>query len=165
LVNNAGTLVGRRRLDEVTADYWQTVFDVNLSSALWVTQAVSPGMKRRSSGVIVNLSSVAARNGGSLGIMPYAAMKAALLCMTKSLARELIRDGIRGNAVSPGVIPTPLHDKFTPPDLMEKLVAVIPQGRAGTADEVAAVVAFLAGLEASHIVGETIEVNGGLLMD
>ncbi len=165
LVNNAGTVVGRRLLAEITPDFWQKVFDVNLSSALWVTQAATPGMKRRGKGAVVNISSVSARNGGSLGVMAYAAMKAGLLCMTKNIARELAPHGIRVNAVNPGIIPTPLHDEFTPPQLMSELVKGIPQGRAGTVEEVADVIAFLASSQASHIIGETIEVNGGLVMD
>lgn len=165
LVNNAGALVDRRMLDEITPDFWEEVFDVNVSSALWLTQAVAPHMQEAGSGAIVNLTSVAARNGGSPGAMPYAASKAAVLCMTKGMARELISKGIRVNAVSPGVIATPFHERFTPPDRMRALVSNIPQGRAGDAQEVARVIAFLASCEASHVVGETIEVNGGLIMD
>jgi len=165
LVNNAGSLVDRRLLDEITPDFWETVVHTNLSSALWLTQAVARHMKAAGSGAIINLSSVAARNGGSLGAMPYAAAKAGLLCMTKGLARELVSHGIRVNAVSPGVIDTPFHERFTGPERMRALVSLIPQGRAGTAEEIARVISFLGSCEASHVVGETIEVNGGLLMD
>jgi 3-oxoacyl-[acyl-carrier protein] reductase len=115
--------------------------------------------------VIINIASVAARNGGSLGIIPYASAKAAVLCMTKGLAKELISHGIRVNAVNPGVIDTPFHKQFTSPEQMKTLLSGIPQGRAGEAREVASVVAFLASDESSHVVGETIEVNGGMWMD
>ncbi len=165
LVNNAGSMIGRKALEEITPEFWQQVMDVNVSSALWVTQEAVPQMRRRSAGAIINVTSVAARNGGSAGVMPYAAAKAAVLCMTKGLAKELIVDGIRVNAVSPGIITTPFHEKFTPDEVMRGLIPKIPQGRAGTAEEVARVITFLAGDGASHIVGETIEINGGLLMD
>ena len=85
--------------------------------------------------------------------------------MTKGLAKELISYGIRVNAVNPGVIDTPFHERFTSPEQMKALVTGIPQGRAGTASEIASAVAFLASDDASHILGETIEVNGGMRMD
>ncbi len=97
--------------------------------------------------------------------MPYATSKAAVTCMTKGMAKELIAHGIRVNAVNPGVILTPFHERFTNEENMKKMVSMIPQGRAGTADEIAGVIAFLASKDASHIVGESIEVNGGMLMD
>ena len=85
--------------------------------------------------------------------------------MTKGLAKELIPYGIRVNAINPGVIDTPFHERFTSPEQMKKLVAGIPQGRAGKASEIASVIAFLASEESSHMVGETLEVNGGMWMD
>jgi 3-oxoacyl-[acyl-carrier protein] reductase len=85
--------------------------------------------------------------------------------MTKGLAKELIAHGIRVNAVNPGVIDTPFHEQFTSEQQMKTMVANIPQKRAGTSEETATVIAFLASDDASHIVGEAIEVNGGLLMD
>lgn len=165
LVNNAGSLLGRRSLFEVDEEFWQQVMDLNLSSVLWVTQAAARHMMQRRSGAIVNVASIAARNGGGPGVMVYAAAKAGLVAMTKHLAKELIVHGIRVNAVNPGVILTPLHDRFTSPARMDALVQSIPQGRAGTPEEVASVITFLAGRGASHIIGETIEINGGILMD
>ena len=97
--------------------------------------------------------------------MPYAAAKAGVVSLTKSLARELIAHGIRVNAVNPGLIRTPIHDKFTPPKRMKLLLGAVPQGRIGTAEEVAAVISFLAGEESSYIVGESIEINGGMWME
>ena len=164
LVNNAGSMIARRKLLEITDEFWRDVMETNLGSVLRVTRAAAPVMMNQQSGAIVNISSVAARNGGSLGIIPYASAKAAVLCMTKGLAKELIRYGIRVNAVNPGVIETPFHEQFTSQDQMNALISAIPQGRLGTAHEIASVVAFLAGPESSHIVGETIEVNGGMLM-
>ncbi len=165
LVNNAGSLVGRRTLLEITDEFWQQVMDTNLGSVLRMTRAVAPGMIERKSGNIVNVASIAARNGGSPGVMPYAASKAAVVCLTKGLARELIVHGIRVNAVNPGLIQTPIHDKFTPPDRMKALMETVPQGRAGTADEVATLISFLAGEESSYIVGESVEINGGMRME
>lgn len=165
LVNNAGSMIERHKLLEITDEFWQEVMDTNLGSVLRVTRAAAPAMMKRRSGVIINVASVAARNGGSIGIIPYASAKAAVLCMTKGLAKELIPYGIRVNAVNPGVIDTPFHERFTSPEQMIKLVAGIPQGRPGKASEIASVIAFLAGDESSHMVGETLEVNGGMWMD
>lgn len=165
VVNNAGSIIDRHKLLEITDEFWQEVMETNLGSVLRVTRAVAPSMMERRSGVIINVASVAARNGGSIGIIPYASAKAAVLCMTKGLAKELITYGIRVNAINPGVIDTPFHERFTSPEQMEKLVSGIPQGRAGKASEIASVIAFLASGESSHMVGETLEVNGGMWMD
>ena len=164
LVNNAGALKERRAFLEISENHWNAVFDTNLKSALVVSQAVVPQMKERGSGSIVNLSSVAGRNGGSHGVIAYAASKGGMTAMTKGMARELIQFGIRVNAVNPGVIQTPLHDRWTSPDQMRQLVSQIPQGRTGSAQEVAGVIAFLASDSAAYIVGESIEVKGGLAM-
>ena len=165
LVNNAGSMIGRRTLLEITDEFWQEVMDTNVASVMRISRAVAPGMIERRSGTIINVSSIAARNGGSVGVMPYAAAKAAVLCMTKGLAKELIAHGIRVNGVNPGVIATPFHERFSTPDQMKALVNAIPQRRAGTAEEIASVICFLAGEGASHVVGETIEINGGMWMD
>lgn len=165
LVNNAGSMLSRHKLLDVSDELWDEVFETNCNSVFRLTRAVAPSMIRQGGGAIVNVASVAARNGGSIGIIPYASAKAAVLCMTKGLAKELIQSGIRVNAVNPGVIDTPFHERFTSPEQMKALVANIPQGRPGKSEEIASVIAFLASDEASHIVGETIEVNGGIWMD
>lgn len=165
VVNNAGSMIERHKLLEITDEFWHEVMETNLGSVLRVTRAAAPSMMERRSGVIINVASVAARNGGSIGIIPYASAKAAVLCMTKGLAKELIPYGIRVNAINPGVIDTPFHERFTSPEQMKKLVSGIPQGRAGKASEIASVIAFLASEESSHMVGETLEVNGGMWMD
>ena len=165
LVNNAGSMLSRHKLMEITDEFWDEVLETNLGSVFRLTRAVVPSMAQAGSGNIVNIASVAARNGGSIGIIPYASAKAAVLCMTKGLAKELIQLGIRVNAVNPGVIDTPFHERFTSPEQMKNLVANIPQGRAGRPEEIASVIAFLASDDSSHIVGETIEVNGGIWMD
>lgn len=165
LVNNAGSLVARKSFLDITDEFWQQVMDINLNSAFWVTKAVVPHMKERRSGVIVNVSSIAARNGGGPGAIPYATAKAALTCFTKGLAKELIGYGIRVNAVNPGVILTPFHETFTTEERMKAMVSTIPQGRAGTSEEISGVIAFLASDAAAHVIGESIEINGGMLME
>lgn len=164
LVNNAGSLIERRTFLEITDKFLQQVLDTNLKSAFAVSRAVVPQMIERGEGSIINISSIASRNGGSRGVIAYATSKGGMTAMTKGMARELISHGIRVNAVNPGIIQTPLHDRSTPPDQFEQLSSLIPQGRPGTAQEVAEVIAFLASPAASHIVGESIEVNGGLVM-
>ena len=165
LVNNAGSLIGRRLLAEIDEEFWNSVMDLNLASVLWVTQAAAVHMRKRGTGAIVNLGSIAGHNGGGPGAILYATAKAAVTGMTKALAKELIAQGIRVNAVNPGVILTPFHERFSSEERMRDMVSQIPQGRAGESEEVAKVIAFLASDAASHIVGESVEVNGGMLMD
>jgi NAD(P)-dependent dehydrogenase (short-subunit alcohol dehydrogenase family) len=165
LVNNAGSLVERLKTLEMTEDRWNEVMNLNATSAFFAAQAVIPKMLEKGSGVIVNVTSIAGRNGGALGSIHYSSAKAAILTMTKGLAKEFAGQGIRINAVSPGVIDTPYHETFTPPEVMENLRKAIPMGREGRPDEVASVIAFLASDGASYLCGETIEINGGLLMD
>ena len=165
LVNNAGALIGRRPFLEIDDEFWQKVYDVNVSSVIWVSQPAVRHMKERGSGCIVNLGSIAGHNGGGVGAMPYASAKAAVTGITKGMAKELIAVGIRVNAVNPGVILTPFHERYTPEDRMQAMVNTIPQGRAGTVDEIAPAIVFLCAPGASHIVGESLEINGGMLMD
>ena len=165
LINNAGSLVERLRTLEMTEARWNEVMNLNATSAFFAAKAVIPKMLEKGSGVIVNVTSIAARNGGALGSVHYSSAKAAILTMTKGLAKEFASQGIRVNAVSPGVIDTPYHENFTAPEVMENLRKAIPMGREGRPAEVASVIAFLASDAASYLCGETIEVNGGLLMD
>jgi len=165
LVNNAGSLVERLRTLELTEERWDEVVDLNAKSAFFAAQAVIPKMLEKGSGAIVNVTSIAARNGGAPGSIHYSSAKAALLTMTKGLAKEFAAKGIQINAVSPGVIDTPYHDTFTAPEVMQNLRNAIPMGREGRPAEVASVIAFLASDAASYLCGETIEINGGLLMD
>ena len=164
LVNNAGSLVQRVGIRDLTEAHLDDVVALNLKSAVLASQAVAPSMIERRRGAIVNVVSIAGHTGGGPGAGPYAAAKAALSAYTKSLARELAPHGVRVNAVSPGTIDTPFHEVFSTPEMLEKVVATIPLGRLGRADECATVIAFLASDAASYIVGETIEINGGQLM-
>ena len=165
LVNNAGDMIARQTLADMTEKYWDEIMNLNLKSAFFLTKAVWEEMAARKSGSIINVSSIAARNGGGLGSAAYAAAKGGLLTYTKGLAKELAPHGIRVNAVAPGVIATPFHERLSSAEMMQKLVAGIPLGRAGTSEEIADVIVFLASPAARYITGETVEVNGGMLMD
>lgn len=165
LVNNAGSLVERLRLLELTEERWDEVINLNLKSAFLCAQAVAAAMIERKSGVIINVTSIAGRNGGALGSIHYSTAKGGMITFTKGLAKELAPHGIRVNAVSPGVIATPFHEQFSTPEAMKNYAAAIPLGRVGRPDEVAQTIVYLASNAASYLAGETIEINGGLLMD
>ena len=160
LVNNAGYLVYTTFESCSEAD-WDRMVDVNMKGPFLCAQAVIPSMKARRQGVIVNMTSLAAKTGGLAAGPPYAAAKAGVLTLTIGLARALAPFGIRVNAIAPGVIDTamtaaPEHDQ---------LKASIPLGGAGQPEDVAHCALFLASDDARHITGETIDVNGGLYMD
>jgi 3-oxoacyl-[acyl-carrier protein] reductase len=164
LVNNAGSLIERRNFSEMTEDLWDRVMAVNLKSVYLCSQAVLPMMKQQGKGKIINMTSVAARTGGAPGSVAYATAKGGVSTLTRAMAKELVGEGILVNGVAPGVITTPFHDRFTPPDMREAMVGSIPMGREGTPEEVAGAVVFLASSAADYLVGEIIEVNGGQLM-
>ncbi len=164
LVNNAGSLIERRRFSEMTEDLWDRVMEVNLKSVFLCSRAVLPTMKRQGGGRIINVTSVAARNGGGPGSAAYATAKGGVSTLTRAMAKELVSENILVNGVAPGVITTPFHERFTPPEVRERMTAGIPMGREGTPEEVAGAVVFLASPAADYLVGEIIEVNGGQLM-
>lgn len=165
LVNNAGALIKRARLTELDEDLWDEVMNVNLKSVYLVTKAALPLLIASGNGRVINLSSIAAHNGGGWGSIAYAAAKGGVNTLTRGLAKDLVEHGITVNAVSPGIIATPFHEQFTPPDMMKKFVATIPMGRSGTPEEAVGAILFLASAYADYITGEIIEVNGGQLMD
>ena len=165
LVNNAGSLVERLRILELTEERWDEVIDLNLKSAFLCCRAVAASMTERKTGAIVNVSSIAGRTGGALGSIHYSTAKGGLITFTKGLAKELAPFGIRVNAVSPGVIDTRYHERFSTPEMIKGYVAGIPVGRVGTPEEVASVICFLASAASSYLAGETIEINGGMFMD
>lgn len=165
LVNNAGSLVERLRILELSEERWDEVLNLNLKSAFLCSQAVAASMMERKTGSIVNVSSIAGRNGGALGSIHYSTAKGGLITFTKGLAKELASHGVRVNAVSPGVIDTRYHEQFSTPEMMKTYVGMIPLGRIGTPAEVAKVICFLASDAASFLAGETIEINGGMLME
>jgi NAD(P)-dependent dehydrogenase (short-subunit alcohol dehydrogenase family) len=165
LVNNAGDLLARRSLEDMTEEYWDQVMALNLKSAFLCVKAVWKEMAQRKSGCIINVASIAGRNGGGPGAAAYAAAKGGLITYTKGLAKELAPYGVRVNGVAPGVIATPYHERYSPPELFQKYVSTIPMGRAGASEEVAEVITFLVSQGARYITGETVEINGGMLMD
>jgi 3-oxoacyl-[acyl-carrier protein] reductase len=164
LVNNAGSLVKRAKLAEFTPDLFDRVMNLNVKSAWFIAQAVAPGMIERKSGVIVNVSSIAARNGGGVGATVYAAAKAAISTMTKGLTKELAPHGIRVNAVSPGTVDNDFHQKFSTPQILDTVVKATPAGTLGTNEEVADTILFLCSNAARYIHGQTVEINGGMFM-
>ena len=164
LVNNAGSLVERLRTAELTEERWDEVFALNVKSAFFCAKAVIPKMLEKGNGAIINVTSIAGSNGGALGSIHYSAAKGAMTTMTKGLAKEFGSQGIQINSVSPGVIDTPFHETFSTPEAMKNFANIIPIGRVGKSEEVAKVIAFLASDAASYLCGETIDVNGGMLM-
>jgi 3-oxoacyl-[acyl-carrier protein] reductase len=159
LVNVAGGLVGRKKMEEMDEKFWDFVQNVNLKSAFLVTKAVLPHMP--DGGAIVNFSSQAARDGGGFGAIAYATAKGGVLTFTRGLAKELGPRKIRVNCISPGMINTTFHNTFTKPEVRQKVAAMTPLGREGEAREVADLVLFLASARSSFINGESIEINGG----
>jgi 3-oxoacyl-[acyl-carrier protein] reductase len=162
LVNNAGHLVGRVPIADMTDEHWRQVIDVNLTSTFYCSRAVIPYMNR-GWGRIVNMSSLAGHDGGGAGAAAYAAAKAGIIAFTRGLAKELAPKGVTVNAVAPGLIlGTPLHGTFTKPEAQQAAIARIPLSRAGSPDDVAGAVVYLASDLAAFVTGEIIEINGGV---
>jgi 3-oxoacyl-[acyl-carrier protein] reductase len=164
LVNNAGHLVGRATLMDATEDLFDRIMNLNVKSAYFIAQAVAPYMVSQGSGVIVNLSSIAARHGGGIGASLYSASKAAVANFTKGMAKELAPKGVRVNAISPGTVDNDFHVKYSTADMMKNMLATCPLGRLGTNEDIADVILFLCSDGARYVHGQTIEVNGGMWM-
>jgi len=162
LVNNAGGLVRRALLGELTEELLDEVLRLNFTSVVLVCQAVIPHMVKQGGGRVINISSIAGHNGGAATTPHYGPAKAAVSDLARTLTKEFAGKGITINSVAPGIIANAFHDLHTPPEMMSALVKNIPIGRAGTNEEVAGVVAFLASPAAAYITGDVIHVNGGL---
>lgn len=163
LINNAGSLVARKLLDDMTADFWQKVMDINLSSMMFVTRAASPYLAKNEHSSIVNLASLAGRKGGHPGSLVYSTSKGAILTLTRALAAELGPQGTRVNAVAPGLIlGTSFHNTHTTKASADKTIADIPIQRAGNAEDVARAVEYLASEYDGFITGATLDINGGV---
>jgi 3-oxoacyl-[acyl-carrier protein] reductase len=166
LVNNAGGMLGRKSIDEYTEAHLQAVLTLNVTQVVLFVHHVVPAMRRQGGGVIINVSSIAARTGGAGGAILYGAAKGFISTATHGWARELAPDGIRVNAVSPGVITTPFHDRYSTPEQLDAMRRTIPQQRLGTAEECAGTFLYLASDTLSgYVTGQVVEVNGGQYMN
>jgi len=166
LINNAGALVQRVPIEEITDALFDNVVYLNVRSAMMCTAAAVKAMRQLGQGgVVINVTSVAARHGGGAGASLYAGSKGFVSTMTRGLAKELVKDNIRVNAVAPGVITTPFHERFSTPQMLEGFKATIPMNRLGTAEECAGAFVYLASEQMSgYVTGQIIEVNGGQYM-
>jgi len=160
LVNVAGGLVGRKKLVEMEESFFDFLMDLNFKSVFLASKAVVPYMT--GGGSIINFSSLAARDGGGPGASIYAASKGAVMTYTRSLAKELGPQGIRVNALAPGVISTTFHDVHSTPQIRQNISNATALRREGTAQEVADLVAYLASSDSSFLTGNNIDINGGL---
>lgn len=165
LINNAGSMLGRKTIGEYTDDHLQRVLALNVTQVVRFVQAVVPLMKQQGGGAIINVSSIAARTGGAGGAVLYAAAKGFISTATHGWARELAPDNIRVNAVSPGVVTTPFHERYSTPTQLEAVRQTIPQQRLGLAEDCAGTFLYLASDALSgYVTGQVIEVNGGQYM-
>jgi 3-oxoacyl-[acyl-carrier protein] reductase len=160
LVNNAGGLIQRQSIGELEWSLMERIFGLNTFATMLLTSLFVPLLKKGSDPCIVNISSIAARHGAPTATL-YGAAKGAIDTFTRGAAAELAPK-IRVNAVAPGVIETPFHERYTTPERMEAFRANTPLGHNGQAVDIAKAIKFL--IENSFITGETIDVNGGLFM-
>ncbi|PIB30463.1 oxidoreductase [Maribacter sp. 4U21] len=163
LINNAGSLVARKMLTEMEAEFWHKVMDINLTSMMFVTRAASQHLGKNEHSSIVNLASLAGRKGGHPGSLAYATSKGAILTFTRALSAELGAQGTRVNAVAPGLIlGTSFHNTHTTKESAAATTASIPIQRPGNADDVARAVVYLASEFDGFITGATLDINGGV---
>jgi len=165
LVNNAGGLVRRTKIEDYNDDFLHQVLDLNVIQVAMFVHEVVPAMRKQGAGNIINVSSIAARHGGGGGAIIYAGAKGFISTATRGWAKELVGDKIRVNAVSPGVITTPFHERYSTAEQLKAMQATIPMNRLGTAEECAGTFIYLASDEMSgYVTGQVIEVNGGQYM-
>lgn len=161
VVNNVGGLIQRSPIVEMDFELWRTVMATNLDSTFLVTHAVLPFV-RPQRGRIINIASLAGRNGGHAGATAYAASKAAIFGFTRGLSKELAASGITVNAVAPGFIEdTPFHSTFTTEASKQETIAGIPVGRAGNPADVAQACVWLATEGTGFVTGTIVDINGG----
>jgi len=163
-VNNAGSWIQRAKLAEMSYELYNRVMDLNAKSAWFLSQAAAPHIVERGGGVIVHVSSIAARTGGGVGATVCAAAKAAVSAFAKGMARELAPFGVRVNAVSPGTVDNDFHARFSTREMLENVIRQTPQGRLSANEDIAGGIVFLCSDAARNVIGQTIEVNGGMFM-
>jgi 3-oxoacyl-[acyl-carrier protein] reductase len=166
LINNAGNVFDRKPFAQWSEAEFDALLQLNVRSVVAMCQAAIGAFRvQGGGGNIINVTSIAARNGGGPGVVLYAATKGFVSTLTRGLAKEFAGDRVRVNAVAPGVILTPLHDRHTPQATLDALKATVPMGRLGSADECAGAFLYLASDALSgYVTGQVIEVNGGQLM-
>jgi 3-oxoacyl-[acyl-carrier protein] reductase len=165
LINNAGGLVKRTRIEDYNEEFLQQVIALNVTQVAMFMHEVIPPMRRQKRGNVINVSSIAARHGGGAGAIIYAGAKGFISTATHGWAKELVGDGIRVNAVSPGVVATPFHERYSTPEQLKAMQATIPMNRLGTPEECAGTFVYLASDAMSgYVTGQVIEVNGGQYM-
>ena len=165
VINNAGSMFGRTPIADATDEQYKKVIDVNIGGVFFASRRAASIMAAQKSGTIINTTSIAARTGGGGGAGLYGSAKAFVSTITRVLAKELAPSGVRVNAVAPGVIATPFHERYSNAEQLAASVAGIPMGRLGTAEECVGAYEFLASEAMSgYITGQIIEVNGGQLM-
>lgn len=165
LVNNAGHVIKRTLLDDLDEALFDELVDLNMRSVFVATQEAVRIFLKQGHGNIINTTSISARMGGGPGVALYAGTKAFVSTFTRNVARELAPKGIRCNAVSPGVIATPLHARLTAPAILETMRQSIPMGRLGVPEEcVGAYLYFASDILSGYVTGQVLEVNGGQLM-
>lgn len=165
LINNAGSMFGRTAIADASDEQYESVVSLNIGGVFFASRRAAQVMRAQRSGTIINTTSVAARSGGGDGAGLYGSAKGFVSTITRVLAKELAPVGVRVNAVAPGVIMTPFHERFSTPAQLEAAARGIPMGRLGTAQECVGAYEFLASSRMSgYITGQVIEVNGGQLM-
>lgn len=163
LVNNAGIMYPTK-IDDVSEEEWDEVLDVNLRGVFFCSQAVSPFMRERRRGKILNIASVAGKIGGVASGAHYSVSKAGVICLTKMFAKVLAPFGITVNAIAPGPVDTAMAQLFSPQE-REDLIKMCPLGRFADTGDIAEAALFLLSDAAKHITGEILDVNGGMFMD
>ena len=165
LINNAGGMLGRVAIGDYSVEHINKVLMLNCTQIALFMREVVPVFKRQKSGNVINVTSIAARHGGGGGAILYAGAKGFVSTVTRGWAKELVGDNVRVNAVSPGVITTPFHERYSNAAQMAAMQATVPMNRLGTADECAGTFLYLASDTLSgYVTGQVIEVNGGQLM-